>query len=268
MYMVRRVWWIVLLLVLLLGVVGLGILVMGIMWAHAARVTLPAREVNVRLPLTVVVTNPVGEVVVEAGEAEKVTVTGWAEVKSFPWPALRERKALQRVALHLVEGEDRVEVQVRFPEVKGPQSLSVHLRVTVPRGAALEVHQQVGRVQVRGMLAPLRVEDGVGEVRVSDTTLGPGSDLTVETGSITFDGALPTEGTVTMRVEVGHITLHLPAESTFQLEANVEMGDIVLRRDGRRLTAKGHFATAVGSSPETRLYLKVETGGIKVDVGE
>jgi formylmethanofuran dehydrogenase subunit D len=161
---------------------------------HARRVHAVRLEGGER----VVLTHAYGDVLVEAGEADRAEVV---QRIGFQWNG-EDRASVERylkgIALDVVRQGDSLTIALRRPQVR-PEAITgvgVDLTVRLPSGYPLAVRSSYGDVAVHGLSSELSATSDFGDVEVVRTD-GPlrlrarNGDVTVRrhTGSVTVDAS-------------------------------------------------------------------------------
>lgn len=164
----------------------------------------------------------------------RVLVTGW---KMGP----------DGVQVHDRQTGDRVELEVRVAKINrwfniGERSVRVEIRV--PNGLVANIHTRDGSIHADGVRGDLKLRTGDGRIEAMsiDGTLnadtGDGSirirgrldALALHTGDGSIEADLTTGSKITSGWDVGtgdgHVTLHLPASFSAELDAHTNDGKI------------------------------------------
>jgi DUF4097 and DUF4098 domain-containing protein YvlB len=153
--------------------------------------------------------------------------------------------------------------------LKVPNGTSLELRssngsvtVTGPTGD-VTVNTSNGKIQIAGSQGRLQLDTSNGAIDVSATN----ALVTAHTsnGAITFRGDLA-QGDHSFRTSNGRITLTLPSNASFTIDAQTSNGKItsdfaVSRTSGSRDT---ELRGTVGQNPTTSVTLRTSNGGIEI----
>jgi DUF4097 and DUF4098 domain-containing protein YvlB len=145
-----------------------------------------SRKVRVGRDGRVSVSNISGDIVVNPGSGDEVSIDA---VKRG-----RGQADLAAVRIVVDERPGRVDVRTEHPRGFGDRrgdSVSVDYTITLPAGAAIDVHSVSGNLKVTGARGAVRVETVSGDVRVSDTPKLEGAKSV--SGNVTISG-VSTEG--------------------------------------------------------------------------
>jgi len=226
------------------------------------------QEFRVDLPATLVVDNEVGQVTVRPGDVGVVTVETRYRARAGTTGAAT--RLLDSVGYETDASSDRVEIRVDLPSSMVNAVVSVDLDITVPRETSVEVRNNVGEMQVTGVVGTLHLRGDVGEVRVRDVTLTGPSEVQASVGEVDFAGILPESGEVRITSQVGSVRVTLPAESQFFLDASTGVGDIDCdfelqdREEDDNRGPASELRGRVGVNPAVSLYLRAGTGEVSL----
>ena len=170
------------------------------------------QEFRVDLPATLVVANEVGQVTVRPGDVGVVTVETRYRARAGTTGAAT--RLLDSVGYETDASSDRVEIRVDLPSSMVNAVVSVDLDITVPRETSVEVRNNVGEMQVTGVVGTLHLRGDVGEVRVRDVTLTGPSGVQASVGGNGLRRVLPESGEVRITSGVGSVRVTLPAEAS------------------------------------------------------
>jgi hypothetical protein len=105
------------------------------------------------------------------------------------------------------------------------------LRVRVNPDLALDVHNQAGKLRIRGVHGPIKANVQAGGTDISD--FRSPLDLSVQAGSISAHGRLD-HGSSRIHCEAGSVRIHLERGSSARVSAHTTLGKVVFdRRDTR-----------------------------------
>jgi DUF4097 and DUF4098 domain-containing protein YvlB len=185
---------------------------------------------------------------------------------------------------------------------QGPDSFrsrGADVQLEVPPGTVLDLHTSNGKIAAIGDVGNVNASSSNGKIDVEGskgklklhstngaiTVVGGAGKIDVETsngaidvkaaralvdartsnGSIHFEGNLA-EGDNTFRSSNGKITLLLPSDASFRLEADTSNGKI--RSDFLPGTSKGkegqHLSGAVGDHPDASITAKTSNSSIEI----
>lgn len=142
----------------------------------------------------------------------------------------------------------------------------VDFDITVPRNADLELKNDAGSITVSGIAGQISCSADAGSVKVTDSWLYGNSKLKTDAGAITFSGALDSRGSYAMSSDAGTVTVTLPPNASFRLDAKTDVGSInsdfplTIQRD----FPGGKARCDVGRPPYPTLKLRTDVGSINI----
>ena len=163
----------------------------------------------------------------------------------------------------------RADVTVSLPSAANLDLKTGNGAVTVSGiTGGVKVGTTNGKVHVdgaRGQQVFVRTENGAISVTGEDVAL----DARTANGAITFSGSLAavvTGGVHQARTSNGAITVDLPADATFLLEATTIAGSVTstFKVQGADLSARTNLSGAVGANPRATLSLHTNNGNITI----
>jgi DUF4097 and DUF4098 domain-containing protein YvlB len=143
---------------------------------------------------------------------------------------------------------------------------SVHLDITVPHQANLDLKSEAGSISVSDVNGQMSLVSEAGSIRAQDVMLSGDSRLKTGAGSITFSGSLHPYGSYSMTADAGSVNVTLPAMASFRLDAKTDVGSInshfplVIKPDLPGAKARGD----VGIGPYPPLKIRTDVGSINV----
>lgn len=199
-------------------------------------------------PLTVEIQVSVGSVRVERGSGTAVVVRGTKRAWGANRAAAEAR--LAEFAVHMrKEGERALVIETDPPRTGEAQTPRVDLVIAVPRETSVRANVNVGDLEVTGIEGELDLTTNVGRVVARDVALTASSRITANVGSI---------------------TVRLPAEASFELDARTSVGDLSCEFPLQESSAAGtlvgkRLSGRVGEAPTVTLILRVNTGQVRVE---
>ena len=142
----------------------------------------------------------------------------------------------------------------------------VDFDITVPRNADLELKNDAGSITVDGIAGQFSCVTNAGSVKVTDSWLYGNSRLKTDAGSIAFSGALDPRGSYSMGSDAGSVSVTLPPNASFRLDARTDVGSInsdfplTIQRD----YPGGKARCDVGLPPYPTLKLRTDVGSINI----
>jgi len=113
----------------------------------------------------------------------------------------------------------------------------------------------VSRIVLGSVRGQLTAKTGSGRIEVSQAALSGESSLKTGSSTITFDGSLDALGSYTFKTGSGGITLRLPGDAAFSLDAKKNHSGGVYNEFG---------GNEVGNGPRAPLKLRTGSGGIRI----
>jgi hypothetical protein len=185
-------------------------------------------------PVQLTVDNTVGAIRVRRGDnAEEVTVT--YTKKAYGLTKSRADKELDKVTVDIQQpDDDTITVTVNSDRTEDnfwAFANKVEITVTVPEDVFLTLTNNVGDITINDVHARAL-------------------DLQSNTGSVTFEGSLGADPTAIFNVETntGEITVILPADVNVSLDADSDVGNIVVSNAFDRMTDVDENETGVGET--------------------
>ncbi len=142
----------------------------------------------------------------------------------------------------------------------------VDFDITVPRSADLELKNDAGSITVDGIAGQFSCITNAGSVKVIDSWLYGNSRLKTDAGTIAFSGALDPRGSYSMSSDAGSVSVTLPPNASFRLDAKTDVGSInsdfplTIQRD----YPGGKARCDVGLPPYPTLKLRTDVGSINI----
>jgi hypothetical protein len=205
----------------------------------------------VETPVLIEVNNKVGSVEFLGTDEKQVRVSALVHA----WGSSRQEA--QQIAEQVqvqIERRDNGHIYLKGDKLESPrvgQSPTVDWAIYVPRDCKLMVTNGVGEVKIEGIKASGEIKTGVGEINIKDLSL---------------------TGDTQVRTEVGKITLTLPKDSAFDLDAATNVGKIQCDFDVSGTHAKilgpnDKLQGQVGNRPAVKLNLRTGTGEVIIRKG-
>ncbi len=217
-----------------------------------------------------VVTNPVGEVLVVPGDANQIIIQAIKEARSDSYEEAQQ--ALGEINVIATQVGETINVVVQLgkrPFVYAHQT--VRLSVSVPARTDLQVEVSAGKLYVDGITGTLVTRVAAGKAQFHQVTLAEQSHLRVDTGKVELDGALASGASLDVLVHAGEVALKLPSTTTAHLDATASVGSILVT--GWPVSVRRHLvgATAagdLGAAPKSALAVKVNIGSLNLSAYE
>lgn len=192
--------------------------------ATASRTT--TRTLTVTGTPSLAISGALGNVIVQPGPPGEITVRATAHARAFSH-GLAERD-LDRLGVDVSQSGDAVTIGGRqgTPWSAWVRDQGMDLVIEAPPAANLQVNLPAGNVRVQDITGVVRVDLSAGSLRLDDVTLGDGSSLHLNGGSVRFTGALAPGASANVLVNAGSVQLWLPTDTAAHLDAATDAGNI------------------------------------------
>lgn len=278
-----RVLWLLLLAIMLAGCCGAvtvaGILLArGIAWgdnlAVLGRVQAAAtieRSFPAQQARTLALDVPLGDISIQAGTAERVTVQ--ASLRAWDRTQAAAQAQLDQLNFRAEQEGQQVRITIDNPRALGensgaPRAPEITLRITAPPQTALQAETEVGRLTVTGLRGDITVTAGVGAVLLEDVLPESRMAIWSQVGNIELRGPLTIGATYDLASDVGRIALRVPADSAFTIAARSDLGSVdlgfPLQGSSEQVLMGKEVRGEVGVAPTTTLTLRSRVGAISV----
>jgi DUF4097 and DUF4098 domain-containing protein YvlB len=158
---------------------------------------------------------------------------------------------------------------ITIKKTKGPLTLKSSFGAIRIDSAESDVNAETsnGNIQIHGAKGQVLARSSFGNIEIDgESTVVNGE---TSNGTISFTGSLAESENV-FKTSFGHITLTLPADAQFGLDAKTSFGVIktgfTLATTGS--SSKTHLTGTVGANPKTTLKLTTSNGNIVVNPGK
>lgn len=208
-----------------------------------------------------------GDVRVQPGPPGQITVRATAHARALSH-GLAERD-LDRLGVDIGQNGDAVTIGGRqgAPWSAWVRDQGLDLVVEAPPTTNLQADLPAGDVRVQGLTGVVRVDLTAGSLRLDDVTLGDGSTLHLNAGSVRFTGALASGASADVRVNAGSIRMWLPDDTATHLDAATDAGSIQITGwpiDPVQRDANATAAGDLGPNPRGTLTMRANTGSISL----
>ncbi len=214
----------------------------------------------------VVVDGMEGDITVKAGSAGVVTVEITKNARDVS--SSTAQNDLDLITADATQNGDQITVEAQSSDSGGFQRyLSADIVVTVPPQANLDIHLKRGTVEVRDVRGVISARIDAGSFMAQGVVAADGSQITVDTGEVAFDGALAPAASMSVRVETGEVVLTLPSDTATHLDAVVSTGGVIVSGWDVPVTHSGTGESAsgdLGTHPGGTLSLSVNVGDINI----
>jgi hypothetical protein len=217
---------------------------------------------------------PVCDVEISAGSGAVVEI----EVTKHAWAGDRDaaERALDRIDVSLIQRDERILIKVDMPQLQQlggdwrEKRARVDLEITVPQQTDLKLQLDIADVEVEGIEGQVDISTDVGQVELKDVVVRDSLKVRTNVARIRFEGVLGEGVRCDIRSDVGDIALTLPADSSFEIDAESNVGAVTCDFDvrgvqGRKQLVGGRIEGTVGESPTVELKLQSEVGSIRIN---
>jgi RNA polymerase sigma factor (sigma-70 family) len=245
-----------------------------------------AKSFRIRGATRLVVDTFNGPIQVTTGPAGAANVKVTKSVQALTKEAAEEE--LKNVEVEMTQEASAIHIRAKAKPQNNQTNRSAAVELQVPPGSALELNTSNGKVSVQGPTGKVGVATSNGRIEVKDTKVEGGSgvfDLNTSNGSIevkatkatvaahtsngsiAFHGALA-EGAHSFQTSNGNVSLHLPADANFSLDAQTSQGKVTSTFTLKPSDAKARNRTrvrgSIGDKPKITLKLRTSNGNIDV----
>lgn len=220
--------------------------------AQVAEVTVQREETiqDLETPVRVTISNRVGEVHVMAADGDDLYVE--ATIKAWDSPRYSAEETIDRVTFDVYEARDGSDVVIEAGAEQGinwNRTPVVDLTIHVPQPCRLEVKVDVGEVTLSDI-------EGV-------------VDVTTNVGALSVENLMMVDD-CSLRTDVGEVSVSLPDEISFALDASSNVGEVdcefSLRNErAERQVVRERVRGDVGDDPVGELTIRVQTGAVRVE---
>ncbi len=187
--------------------------------------TTETRTFTVASPPTLQVRNAAGKVYVTAGPDGQITAQITKKTHGG-FLGFGGSSELERVQVRTTQDGATVRVEVDFPS--SVHGVSVDLELTVPAQATLNLRLAAGDLRIRGISGLVHATTAAGNLETHGVTFADGSELEVNAGKASVEGALAPGASLAIAVNAGKCEVHMPAATATNLDASVDVGAIQL----------------------------------------
>jgi len=221
-------------------------------------------ELSVGAEPRLIVRNTAGTVAVQPGADGHVSVVVTKKVRGGLGAA--SERDLEQVVVHVTQEGDTISVETETKRPISLKSVTIDIAITAPATCAqLEARLSAGNLVVRGLTTTLAATVNAGNLDAMGVTLRGGSDLALNAGNLTMDGALAPGVTLDARLNAGNARFTLPRDTPAQLDARTMVGQISISgwqvRTERRIVQQRAYG-ALGAAPTGSLRIHVDAGNL------
>lgn len=248
--------------VLVAIVIPAGITALIIIGISLARNRSSSSEIRTFLVSTqprIIIKNQVGTIRVHPGSAED-RVTIQANKHARGW-------AHSDIAVNYDQNVVKNRITVKAGQKWSflhPQSLDFD--VTVPRMVDLDLKTDAGSINISDISGQVVCINDAGSIKVNGAHLRGDSQLKTDAGVVTFTGSLDPIGSYRMTTDAGNVTVLLPENVSFRLDAKTDVGSINsdFPLNVQRVFPGGKAHGDIGMPPYPSLKLRTDVGSISL----
>ncbi len=214
---------------------------------------------------TLIINDPVGTVHVHSSNGSAVSIQATKRTAGFGGNPNN---------IHVIYDDNTKTNTITVTVDNGPRFLGVPLvdfNITVPDAANLNLKSDTGSIDVTGVTGRMSLQSNTGSITAEQDNLTASSQLTTDTGSVTFNGTLAQNNSYVFSTNTGSVHVTLPADSTFHVDAKTDTGSFHSDFSGLNPDKNGagnEVHGDVGNSPNTNITLTTDTGSIDLNQGK
>ena len=221
-------------------------------------------ELRVGAEPRLIVRNTAGTVVVQPGADGHVRVVVTKKVRGGLGAA--SERDLEQVVVHVTQEGDTISVETETKRPISLKSITIDIAITAPATCAqLEARLSAGNLVVRGLTTTLAATVNAGNLDAMGVALRGGSDLALNAGNLTMDGALAPGAALDARLNAGNARFTLPRDTPAQLDARTTVGQISVSgwqvRTERQIVQQ-RASGPLGAEPTGSLHIHVDAGNL------
>lgn len=228
---------------------------------------------------TLLVNNAVGKIVVQGADVDNVDVRVVKRARSKPGTTA---DLLSQITVETANTPESTTITTHVPQTTGSEQAYVDLYVTVPTELELNLHTGLGQVEVERIQGSLRIQSDLGAVKISHFT----GDAAVEAalgaveirssnferellvithlGDVSISGSLGE--TTLIENKLGNVTLHLPQEESYAVEAQVSLGSFSSNLPFRGEQSSSSVRGIIGSGEQVgSLLITLDLGSLVIN---
>jgi hypothetical protein len=198
-----------------------------------------------------IVNNDVGSVHVQPGSSNNVHV---AITKSGGDPS--------DIQVNYSQSGNTVTVTIK--RTNENSTTKADANITAPTKCNLQLQNGTGDITVTGITGKMLLTNGTGAINATQVTLTSNSQLQTGTGSVDFNGSIGS-GNYQFQSNTGSVTVSLPSNTNFHVNANTDVGNIssdfsgvIVQQNIAGASASGN----VGNASSATITLTTNTGSI------
>lgn len=209
--------------------------------------------------------NTAGNVTIRAGAAGQVAVTVTKRARNGIF-GTADAGDLERLRVDARQENDTISIVTEPHDFSfWRKSYTVDVEVVTPAATDLDLHVNAGNVRVEGVEGICHAKLNAGNLDTIGVTFGDRSDLSLNAGNLTLEGALAAGASLSAAVNAGNARLRLPHATAVFLDARTHAGNVDVSGwpvNSRRTFASASASGALGEGASGTLAVKVDAGNI------
>lgn len=178
------------------------------------------------------------------------------------------RRALRQMGVSIWQQSDALNLEVsRKWSLWRSSAKFIDILVHLPGEADLQVEQQAGNILVEKIMGNMSMRLARGDVRLHQVHLVEGAELSIQIGTLFWEGTLHPGAALVAWLKQGNATLCLPPETAAHLEAGVHAGKLTFSGWPVPVIPIGEGACItgdLGTHPTRQLEVRVMTGHLEI----
>ena len=173
---------------------------------------------------SVTIFDTAGQVTITSGDVRQVTVVATKHAHAASSQAARD--LLDTMTVTAAPTSSGADINATIAPNHPVSQRTVDLRITVPATSDLKVTLKAGTLSITSVTGNLDVTNTAGTVIMRDVTAQGRSSVTVTTGTVSFEGSLAKDATMTATVTTGNANIRLPQTSATHFDASTRVGSV------------------------------------------
>jgi hypothetical protein len=212
---------------------------------------------------TLVIHGDAGGIHINAGGDGQVSVHATKQVRALTHA--QAQIELDAITITATQSGNVVTIQANSDDY-GPhifRDRQIDLNLTTPANTNLTVVENAGSLDATGLTGKVMAQVNAGSVTMDTMTLGTGSSLRVNAGSLIMNGLLQSGASLTVNVNAGSADLTLPRNTSARIDASASAGNIDVNGWNISVNHNAANATAFGDlnpNPTGVITIRVNAG--------
>ena len=222
---------------------------------------------------TLIIHGAAGSVHVNPGADGQITLHATKRVRALTHG--QAQSALDAITITTTQTGNQVNIQEDDSDngrwfFGGFQRIQIDLTVTAPANTNLALTEDAGSVDATGFTGKLATRVNAGSATLTSMTMAKGSSLVVNAGSLSVDGALQPDATLSVEVNAGTANMTLPQNTSAHLDATSSAGSVEV--NGWNIAVNHDAANTVASgdlnpNPTGAITIRVSAGSASLNAG-